>query len=905
VFTSLIVNSTSGTLFAGAGLLSLPEAVVFANADSSGNAAITFDATVFANPQTINVSGGQLELSNTSEAESITGPAAGVTVHGSGLSGVFQVDKLVTASISGLTITGGNAAGFFGLEEAGGGVNNNGTLTMANCTVSGNSGLNGSGMANFGTLTMTNCTVSGNSGLNGGGSGVANFGMLTMTNCTLSGNSAHFGGVTNGGTLTMTNCTLSGNSAFLGGGVANAGTLTMTNCTVSGNSATVRGGGVENVGAGTVTMTNCTLSGNSSPNGGGLFNMGSPLHVGNTIVAGNTASVSGPDVQGSVASQGHNLIGKTNGSSGWVGSDLTGTSANPLNPLLAPLGPSGGSTATMALLPGSPAIDAGSNALIPASVTTDQRGTGFPRAVNGTVDIGAFEVDTTTVVTSSSANNTSVYGQDVTFTATVTPAISGTPTGTVQFYVNGSPVGSAVTLSGGQAMYDAGTTLNVATYQVTAVYSSNSSFDSSGSAARSFTVTPAPLTVTAASPSMTYGGTVPALTYTYTGLVNNDQSATFSGALTTSATSSSSVGGYAITQGNLAATGNYTIGAFNAGTLTVNPAPLTVTAASPSMTYGGTVPALTYTYNGLVNNDTSATFSGALATSATSSSSVGGYAITQGTLTATGNYTIGAFNPGTVTVSLLPGSVFVLNNTRLAGALTLSGNASIQTSGQVVVDSSSASAVIAGGKAQVSASGGVLVAGGVKVSGQANVHSTGTPAATADPLANLAAPSATGLQNRGTVKLSKGPVTLQPGIYTKIALSGSAQVTFAPGVYVIAGGGFTMSGNASATGTGVTIYNAGSKWVTGGLGGTFGAITVSGKAICALNAPTSGAYAGILFFQARDNKQAVALSSSGTLSLNGALYAPAAAMTISGNANAELVTLLVAHLTISSNGKVT
>ncbi len=83
-------------------------------------------------------------------------------------------------------------------------------------------------------------------------------------------------------------------------------------------------------------------------------------------------------------------------------------------------------------------------------------------------------------------------------------------------------------------------------------------------------------------------------------------------------------------------------------------ASLTVTATGESMTYGGTVPALTYTYTGLVNGDTSATFNGGLATNATSSSNVGGYAITQGTLAATGNYMIGTFNPRTLTVNAAP-----------------------------------------------------------------------------------------------------------------------------------------------------------------------------------------------------------------------------------------------------------
>jgi hypothetical protein len=239
---------------------------------------------------------------------------------------------------------------------------------------------------------------------------VRNNGTLTLTNCTVSHNSSEFygdvggvaGGLSNGGTATLTDCTISDNSGAGGfnqaGGVFNSGTLTMTNCTISGNS----GGGLGNCGGGLVnsgaaTLTNCTISDNYATYqsffyGGGVCNLGysgTTATLANTIVAGNEGYAH-PDVSGGVSSQGNNLIGMTDGSSGWVSSDLTGTMMQPLNSLLAQFGHYGGRTETMALLPGSPAIDAGNNALVPPGVTTDQRGR--PRIINGHVDIGAFEV---------------------------------------------------------------------------------------------------------------------------------------------------------------------------------------------------------------------------------------------------------------------------------------------------------------------------------------------------------------------------------------------------------------------------------------------------------------------------------------------------------------------------------
>ena len=113
----------------------------------------------------------------------------------------------------------------------------------------------------------------------------------------------------------------------------------------------------------------------------------------NSIVAGNDASNSGPDVAGAGGSLGHNLIGKTDGSSGWIASDLTGSIALPLSPQLGPLQPNGGSILTMALLPTSAALNAGDDSVLgpPYNLALDQRG--GSRRIGSHVDIGAVEID--------------------------------------------------------------------------------------------------------------------------------------------------------------------------------------------------------------------------------------------------------------------------------------------------------------------------------------------------------------------------------------------------------------------------------------------------------------------------------------------------------------------------------
>jgi RHS repeat-associated protein len=154
----------------------------------------------------------------------------------------------------------------------------------------------------------------------------------------------------------------------------------------------------------------------------------------------------------------------------------------------------------------------------------------------------------------------------------------------------------------------------------------------------SLTITAAPLTITADNQSKVYGAALPALTVTYTGLVNGDTPATFSASpntaptLTTTATAASHVGGnpYAIT-GTGAADSDYTI-TYAPGTLTITAAPLTITADNQSKVYGAALPALTASYSGFVNGDTTASLATqpSLSTTATAASHVSGnpYSIT-------------------------------------------------------------------------------------------------------------------------------------------------------------------------------------------------------------------------------------------------------------------------------------
>ncbi|MBL8130571.1 MAG: hypothetical protein JNL42_01830 [Anaerolineae bacterium] len=307
-----------------------------------------------------------------------------------------------------------------------------GTLTATDTTFSLNQAALGGAIAleANNTATFTRGRFDGNSASDSGG-GLFNYvSTVSVRGTVFDGNSARFGGAVyiNGSTttlidaatfvdntasvgpggpggaiyadttfITLSNSTLANNSANNGGAIVALFTdLTVVNSTIAGNSATTSGGGVlHNLGrttGGGLTLAHVTITGNSAGvQGGGLSNSGDAVNVAlkHTLIAGNTAPI-GPDVSGAATSQGYNLIGDSSGATitGVTTGNLLDGAASPLN--LGVLADNGGPTQTLALLPGSVALDAGDPGFTPPP-DHDQRGAGFPRISGGRIDIGAYE----------------------------------------------------------------------------------------------------------------------------------------------------------------------------------------------------------------------------------------------------------------------------------------------------------------------------------------------------------------------------------------------------------------------------------------------------------------------------------------------------------------------------------
>jgi hypothetical protein len=379
VINSSVSGNSVAWLFGGIGSGGGIDAdtLTVTNSTISGNSAYRYGG---------GISASTLTVTNSTISGNRAGDGGGGGIHADDVT-------VINSTIS------GNRAGDGG-GGSGGGIDARDTVTVANSTISGNSAYTFGGGIRADTVTVTNSTISGNTSLDTGG-GIDARDTVTVANSTISGNSGnHYGGGIRADTVTVTNSTISASWARYGGGIY-ADAVAVTNSTISGNRALV-GGGIR---ADTVTVTNSTISGNSTYGGpgGGIYARGAlaVINIANSIVARNIVGGAAPDIDArdvaSFAAR-FSLIGDNTGTplaeaqtpdeSGNLVGDPNGGGV--IDPLLGPLADNGGPTHTHALLPGSPAINAG-DPDFSGPPDHDQRGMSYVRVSEGHIDMGAFE----------------------------------------------------------------------------------------------------------------------------------------------------------------------------------------------------------------------------------------------------------------------------------------------------------------------------------------------------------------------------------------------------------------------------------------------------------------------------------------------------------------------------------
>jgi hypothetical protein len=371
--------------------LSLREAMAQV-ALSGVDGAIDFDPALFSSgAKTITLNAGLGRLPATAAAAiEIEGPGANLlSLSGGGATGIFRVDSGGDLTFSGMT-----------LQNAGGG--SSGHLIIAT-----------------GDLTVTESVLKNSSSDSSGGAiyGAGTTNRVVVRSTTISEtqtDNAGAGIYMGNGTLVLDSVMIFGCEAgSVGGAVAiNAGTLLAANTTFSTNQCKEAGGGLY-VGGGSTTLVNCTIvenmggqDGNVGGRAGGVANAGGTVVINNTLVAGNTGLPAGsmladssPDATGAFTANASNLIGVGGSATGFGAQDIVLDTDLPLfsaGNVYKEVGNNGGPTRSHQLVPGSPAINAGDNALAvdpdtTDPLTTDQRGTGFPRIFGETVDIGAID----------------------------------------------------------------------------------------------------------------------------------------------------------------------------------------------------------------------------------------------------------------------------------------------------------------------------------------------------------------------------------------------------------------------------------------------------------------------------------------------------------------------------------
>jgi hypothetical protein len=399
--TGLVITGGRTSESGGGIFSSSPSELVISSSLIRGN---SVHGSVFSDGGGGVLSSSNLQLVDSEVSNNSVVVTNGGSFGGGGVRTLFGNVSLVRSVVQDNTVATAGAERF-GTPE-GGGVFSSGGMTFSG----------------FGSVELIGSTVIGNSVSGSGtfafGGGISvKFATVSVVDSTVSRNS-------------VSGATATGGTTVGGGGIDGFGSSAyVVNSTISLNSLSGRigSGGAFFADGDEVTVLNSTIVGNSVTASGGVFSqgLGGGVSVGsnsngsdptttirNSIVAGNIDDGSAPDlrhasdapllIENSLIGVGENLDGIVVD----VGNQI-GSFASPIDPLIALLADNGGPTLSHALLPGSPAIDAGDpmfdvngpDGIVGTEddVLFDQRGLGFDRVLGGRVDIGAFEVGVTPI----------------------------------------------------------------------------------------------------------------------------------------------------------------------------------------------------------------------------------------------------------------------------------------------------------------------------------------------------------------------------------------------------------------------------------------------------------------------------------------------------------------------------
>ena len=278
-------------------------------------------------------------------------------------------------------------------------------------TISGNNAVEVFSVNSGKRLSLDRLTIANGRGEEGGAIWMDR-GVINVTNSSFVGNHADNGGcIASAGTLNVSNSTFSGNSASNDGGaiINYGGSVNISNSTFSGNYAGA--GGAIYKSAGSVTLINSTIAGNEAGVGGGISSQAGPgvITLKNNIMANNLTAPTCV-IYGTLIDGGGNLS--------YPDTSCPGINADPL---LGPLQNNGGPTDTMALSPGSAAIDAAIDAICAAVPVNNLDQRGYARPQGPHCDIGAYEIGLDPTATPTATP---------TSTPTLTPTRTATPTST-------------------------------------------------------------------------------------------------------------------------------------------------------------------------------------------------------------------------------------------------------------------------------------------------------------------------------------------------------------------------------------------------------------------------------------------------------------------------------------------